>query len=210
MDTALRLFKFHIDHCAINNLTSNPSSLFSSPFQKRIMTETGVLFSFPEFAEHVKQVVGIRLQPCQSGVSVDRFNQRLMLPERVLVESCLEIFSKSIFQCLFPVVHQSFFQGLVSKVYESTETQHSLSSTMCICMFAAFVSRHAQPTPTAPEMESKEYVHKIFNLVPLLLLEDFSVEALQTLTMLVRMFMHIYILRHLLPQSTIMADSWIS
>ena len=210
MDTALRLFKFHIDHCAIDNLTSNPSSLFSSPFQKRIMTETGVLFSFQKFAEHVKRVVGIRSQPCQSGISVDWFNQRLTLPERGLVESCLRIFSKSIFRCLFPVVHQGSFQGLVSKVYESTETQHSLSSTMCICMFTAFISRHAQPTPAAPEMESKEYVHKIFNLVPLLLLEDFSVEALQTLTMLVRIFMHIYILRHLLPQSRIMADSWLS
>lgn len=197
--TALRLFKFHIDYCAIDNPFLNPSSLFSTEIQDWILTQTGATLSFQNFTDHVKHIVRTRLQPRQSGISVENWHNQplLMLPERDLVESCLGIFTTSMIQWLFPVVHQDNFQSLVSGAYASTKTCHSLSSTMCICMFTAFISRHAQAICVIPEMKSKEYVQKIFNLVPLILLEGFSVEALQTLTMLVR----IHPPRQLLPQS---------
>jgi hypothetical protein len=197
--TALRQFRFHIDYCPIDNPFSGPSSLFSAEIQDWILAQTGATLSFQNLTDHVKHIVGTRLQPRQSGISAENWHnqQPLVLPERELVESCLGIFTTSMIQWLFPVVHQNNFPSLVSGAYASTKTCHSLSTTMCICMFTAFISRHTQAINAIPEMKSKEYVQKIFSLVPLLLLEDFSVETLQTLTMLVR----IYPRRQLLPRS---------
>ncbi|KAL2841848.1 hypothetical protein BJY01DRAFT_217073 [Aspergillus pseudoustus] len=176
----LHLLKQHVDNYPVEDVASLRSSLFSPAVQHWLLTQNHKTLSFPTFHKRVMRTVWTRWPLSLPQLSKEAQSSVLsVLPERGVLDQCRQIYSATLFRAIFPVVDPDRFRTLVDSLYASRDTS-SPSTTACVFIFTAFIARHA----SLRSVDSRVYAQKVLTLVPALMLEDPSIEGLETLIML--------------------------
>lgn len=109
------------------------------------------------------------------------------LPDRSMVEAYYAIFFSSALRCVFPIVDDDSFEGIIDRAYDSRRDPHSLDvirAKACILSFTA-VLIHFQGKLNSPQVvDGEQCATRARALMPHIL-EEVNRESLQVCAMLV-------------------------
>ncbi|KAH9203483.1 putative C6 transcription factor [Leptodontidium sp. 2 PMI_412] len=108
------------------------------------------------------------------------------LPDREMVMYYFNTYNSSMKRLIFPVLNPTLFRRTVEIAYLQSSSPSSIgqvSARACILAFIAFLSTYHETTPSQRVMGA-EYAIKAQSLVPFILQECNSVDALQTMVIL--------------------------
>lgn len=109
------------------------------------------------------------------------------LPDRSIVEAYYAIFFSSALRCVFPIVDDDSFEGIIDRAYDSHRDPHSLvviRAKACVLSFTA-VLIHFQGKLNSPQVvDGEQCATRARALMPHII-EEVNCESLQVCAMLV-------------------------
>jgi hypothetical protein len=129
----------------------------------------------------------IRHHPAFLCANAVHLSTGMDLPERRVVEECLEMFSVNPFKRIWPAIDTVLFRRTIEVAYDERAGRCSLESVAaraCIFSFLALLSLHHIYPPSMPSLDSEDCAVQAQYLLPQVLHET-NIDGLQTCVMLV-------------------------
>ncbi|KAK4152099.1 hypothetical protein C8A00DRAFT_44791 [Chaetomidium leptoderma] len=109
------------------------------------------------------------VHPAFFCTNMGHMNSKIELPERRVVEECLEMFSATPFKRIWPAVDAVLFQRTIEVAYDERTGPCSLepvASRACIFSFLALLSLHHMYPKSMPSLDSEECAMQAQYLLP--------------------------------------------
>lgn len=109
-----------------------------------------------------------------------------------MVDAYFHIFFKSSLRCVFPIIDDASFVGIVQRAYDTRRDAHSLSvirAKACVLSFTAVLIHMEGEIDQGQSVNDAQCAIRAENLIPHILAEANS-ESLQVCTMLVSVQFH--------------------
>lgn len=167
--------------------THNGIPFLSAEGQKWVATRTGDNSPFQALAGPPSARARHALHPAFFCASTAHLSGRMELPERHVVEECLEMFANNPFKRIWPAIDAELFRQTIHVAYNEQVGRCSLESVAaraCIFGFLALLALHHMYPKSMPSLDSEECAVQAQYLLPQVLHET-SLDALQTCFILV-------------------------
>lgn len=168
-----------IGNTFLNNVTYlRGHHVFSNDGQRWIESQVGESINFDKlFSLELRW-----LKPLRSYTDPETHPQ---LPSRVNVERYVQIYGSSSQSLVFPVISQSIFRKSLDLVYSPLQPPGSASAKSCVYAFLSLVSLFGLDDNISGAMDCQSYASAAQSFqIPVI--EEMTVDGLQTLIMLVR------------------------
>ncbi len=128
------------------------------------------------------------VHPAFLCASTVHLSARMELPERRVIEECVEMFSANPFKRIWPAIDAVLFQQTIEAAYDERAgwcSVESVAARACIFAFLSLLSLHHMYPTSMPSLDSEECAVQAQYLLPQVLHET-SIDGLQTCFILVR------------------------
>ncbi|KAH6629888.1 hypothetical protein B0J18DRAFT_442931 [Chaetomium sp. MPI-SDFR-AT-0129] len=149
--------------------THNGIPFLSAEGQKWVATRTGDNSPFQALAGPPSARARHALHPAFFCASTAHLSGRMELPERHVVEECLEMFANNPFKRIWPAIDAELFRQTIHVAYNEQVGRCSLESVAaraCIFGFLALLALHHMYPKSMPSLDSEECAVQAQYLLP--------------------------------------------
>lgn len=178
LDTTLTAFQWYVTHCGLGAADSTQRVSFSSIVHQ----QTGSFFDLDLFLCQVVQSLREQYAQGPSKSTVPQW------PPVDLIRRCISHYDASGFYSFFPVADTEALRACLDEIVNKPKSPAPAANRACLAAFTALITELHRLEPKFADAAPDNYLQAVLATLPQLLIEDATVRTLETIVILVSLY----------------------